>query len=664
VVGNPQDTQSRGRLCTRGTGGLGAYEDPDRLRRPLLRVGEAGQQSFRPVSWDEALGHIAGRMQGIARSHGPDRIALFSHGSGGEHFQHLLRAFGADTYVAPSFAQCRGPREVAFRLTFGEGVGSPDRTDLERSRCIVLIGSHLGENLHNGQVQGLADALAGGATLITVDPRFSVAASKSRHWLPIRPGTDLALLLAWMHVLIGEGRYDRDYVARHAAGFDALARHVEPFTPEWAWLETGLAPKLIRATARAMADAAPATVVHPGRHVTWYGDDTQRERAIAILNALLGSWGREGGFYIPEAVALPEFPYPPYPKAASTHRDALGGRFPLASQGVTTAVIEASLGAAAHYRGWFVYGTNLPLTVPGIADALRQASEQLDLLVVVDTQPAEITGYADVVLPECSYLERHDEIRNLPEKDPSLALRMPAFAPRFDSRPAWWMTRELGLRLGLEAYFPWKEYAEVLDWQLRQVGSSLQEMQRLGVKRFARRTPMYFGADGPARLKTPSGKIELYSSELERHGFDPLPRYTPPDEAPPGHLRLVYGRAPAHTFGRTVNNPQLFELMPENAVWVHPSVAGEQGIAGGDYVRLRNQDGVTSNRVRVRVTERIRPDCVYLVHGFGHRAPGLRLAGGVGADDTALITRIKVDPIMGGTGMRANFVTLVRESAA
>ena len=661
VTGHPDDLHSRGRLCTRGTAGPGAWDDPSRLRQPLLREGPPGQQRFRPVTWDEALGYIAERLQRIAKEHGPERVALFSHGSGGAFFRHLLRAYGADTYAAPSFAQCRGPRDVGFRLTFGELLGSPERTDMARSRCIVLIGSHLGENLHNGQVQDFVAALEAGASVITVDPRFSVAASKSRYWLPIRPGTDLALLLAWTHVLVGEGLYDRDYVQRYCHGLAELARHVEPFTPEWAWLETGIDPQVIRETAREMARHAPATLVHPGRHVTWYGDDTQRSRAIAILSALLGSWGRPGGFYAPEKVSLPEYPTPPYPKSKAADLQARRGGFPFADADVTNAIIDASVGEQPYYRGWLVYGTNLPLSIPAITKKLEEASQKLDLCVVVDVQPAEVTGYADVVLPECTYLERYDELRNAPEREPSLALRMPALPPRHETKPAWWITRELGHRLGLGAWFPWQDYAEVLDWQLQQVGSSLAEMQRVGLKRFLRKTPAYFTPGQAVRFRTPTGKIELYSTELAKAGLDPLPRYTPPEEAPAGFLRLVYGRAPAHTFGRTGNNPLLFQLMPENIVWVHPDAARPRGLATGHRVRLKSQDGALSLPVRVRVTERIRPDCVYLAHGFGHTAPGLNLARGVGADDTGLMTRVKVDPLMGGTGMRANFVTVMAE---
>lgn len=130
--------------------------------------------------------------------------------------------------------------------------------------------------MHNGQVQEMSDAIDRGATIITVDPRFSTAASKSKYWLPIKPATDIALLLAWINVLITEELYDKDFVEKYTTGFDKLKSYIRPFTPEWAYGITTLEPDLIRKTAREMGSAAPAVIVHPGRHVTWYGDDTQR----------------------------------------------------------------------------------------------------------------------------------------------------------------------------------------------------------------------------------------------------------------------------------------------------------------------------------------------------------------------------------------------------
>ncbi|MEJ2378764.1 MAG: molybdopterin-dependent oxidoreductase, partial [Pseudolabrys sp.] len=542
VTGHPDDEHSHGRLCTRGTAGLGSYVDPDRLVKPLMRVEQNGKQAFKPVSWDKALDFVAGKMKKIAKEHGPDRLALIAHGSGASLFGHLVRAYGSGSIAYPSFAQCRGPRDTGFFLTFGEGIASPEQTDMSNAECIVLVGSHIGENLHNGQVHEFAAGLKNNATLITVDPRFSVAASKSKYWLPIKPGTDIALMLAWINVIMAERLYDAEYIQRHTIGFESLAKYIAPFTPEWAYTETGLDPEQIRRTAHVMAAAAPATMLHPGRHSTWYGDDTQRARAMAILAGLLGIWGRKGGYYLPEKVALPEYPTPAYPKPKSTWRDVTSARFPLAGQGVTGAIVGASVGADAHYKGWIVYGTNLPMTMPAAREQLKKAAQQLELFVAVDTMPAEITGYADVVLPECTYLERYDPLRNEDEREPSLALRAPAFKPLGESTPAWWMARELGLRLGLDKYFPWKDYKEVLDWQLKQVGSSLAEMEKLGMKKFPRKTPLYFPDDGAIKFKTANGKIQLYSELLAKYGFDALPRYTPPKQLPDGYLHLNYGR--------------------------------------------------------------------------------------------------------------------------
>jgi thiosulfate reductase/polysulfide reductase chain A len=172
---------------------------------------------------------------------------------------------------------------------------------------ITLIGSHLGENMHNTQVQELAEAIGRGAELVVVDPRFSVAASKARYWLPIKPGTDIALLLAWMNVILEEKAYDAEYLARHAVGLEELRAHVADRTPEWAYPITGIRPELIRDSARLIASARPASLVHPGRHTTWYGDDPALARH-RDPGALLGA--AAAGLHLRE---VPEVPGPGLP---------------------------------------------------------------------------------------------------------------------------------------------------------------------------------------------------------------------------------------------------------------------------------------------------------------------------------------------------------------
>jgi thiosulfate reductase/polysulfide reductase chain A len=667
VVGNDEDQHSNGRFCPRGTGGPGMYYDKDRLKTPLIRTEERGKQSFREATWDEAFDYIAAKMKKIEVEHGPECMALLTHGSGGKYFGDLLKAFGSDSIAAPSYAQCRGPREVAFETTFGEGVGSPERIDIRDTACLVLIGSHLGENMHNGQVQEMSDAIDKGTTIVTVDPRFSIAASKSKYWLPIKPATDLALLLSWIHVLIYEESYDAEYVEKYTYGFDQLKAHVKKMTPEWAYGITTIPPELIRSSAKAMADAAPSVIIHPGRHVTWYGDDTQRVRAVAILNAILGAWGRRGGFYVPETRSVPSWPHPEFPTPKKTLRDVFPGKYNLAYETLASGICDATIpqiNSACNFKGWIVNGTNLIQTIPNHKNVI-EAIQNLELMVVVDTMPMEITGWADVVLPECTYLERYDSIRVSPHRKPAVALRMPAAEPMYNSKPAYWMAKELSKRLGLEEYFSWNTFEEMLDWQFKKIGTSLEEMQRIGVKTWDRSyDDLYFESGQEVEFLTNTGKIELYSTSLAAEGFDPLPVYTPHEEPPEGFYRLIYGRAPMHTFSRTANNPNLTDLMEENSVWINPKVAKIWGITNGQYIYLENQDGVTSSfPIKARITERIRWDSVYMVHGFGHSNKLLTRAHGKGASDSELITKVHVDPIMGGTGMRGNFVTFKFEPA-
>lgn len=662
IIGNENDTHCFGRLCPRGTGGVGMYHDEDRLKTPLIRVKNENGEQFREASWEEALDLIANKMKEVKDQYGPASVALLKHGSPGSHFEHLFQAFGSDTIGEPAYAQCRGPREEGWATTIGGWVGSPEPTDIRDTKCLVLIGSHLGENMHNSQVQEMSQAIDKGAVIITVDPRMSTAATKSKYWLPIKPGTDMALLLAWMHVIIYENLFDPAYIGKYTIGFEELKQHVKKLTPEWAYGITTIKPDVIRKTAREMAGAAPAVIVHPGRHVVWYGDDTQRGRAIAILNGLLGSWGKRGGFYLKESFKVPSFPHPPYPHAEWTWKD-LAKDYPLAKMGLTQEIIKASIPSKAgehKVKAWVVTGTNLPKTIPN-KDLLEEAMNSVDFIAVCDTMPMDIVSYADVVLPECTYLERYDEIRSATNRTPSVALRMPAKKTKYDSKPAWWICKQLGHRLGLDAYFNYEDYSEALDWQLKQIGSSLEEMQHIGVKNFERKSgPLYFADGEDPKFTTPSGKIEFYSQLLKDLGHDPIPVYTPHPEPEPGYYRLIYGRAPMHTFSRTSNNANLHDLMDTNSMWVNPKVAEQWGFEPGQEVFVKNQDGVISEfPIKVRITERMRWDSVYMVHGFGHRNKKLTRAFGHGVNDTDMITRVSIDPLMGGTGMRGNFVTFL-----
>jgi thiosulfate reductase / polysulfide reductase chain A len=661
--GNPLDPQSRGRLCPRGTGAVGAVYDPSRLRQPLIRTGERGKEQWKTASWEEALDHVAAKMKKIAAEHGPESIALFSHGTGGGFFRQVTRAYGCVNQTLPSFAQCKGPRDVGWELTIGSGLGSPEPVDIINTDCLVLIGSHLGENMHNTQVQEFAEIVGRRAPVIVVDPRFSVAASKAKFWLPIKPGTDTALVLGWMNMLVAEGRYDRAFVETYGHGFDKFVAAIKDYTPEWAATETGLDPALIRAAAREFSTHRPRTIVHPGRRTNWYGDDTQRSRAVALLNMLLGNYGRRGGFYLATNVAIPGYPKPKPPAVARGRADNPDKRYPFADEveGLTTGVREATItGKPYPIKGWIVYGTDLMQNLPNIEET-KAAIDKLDLLVVVDTMPCDIAGYADVVLPESVFFERHDDLFTGWGRQGWITLRQPAIKPPHDQKPGWWITKQLADRLGVGDSAPWGSIEEYLAWRAQKAGLSFDELKKNGVV-MGPKTPVFVDDGAALEFTTESGKVEFWSEHLEKLGFDPVPKYKPPEAGPPGALRLITGRAPVHTFSRTQSNPLLSDLMPVNEAWVHPSVAQAAGLVHGARVKLRNQDGVETDPVRVKVTQRIRPDCVYMIYGFGHSNPMRKGSYRVGASVARLTTRYKVDPLMGGTSLHSNFVTLVKES--
>jgi thiosulfate reductase/polysulfide reductase chain A len=679
LTGNPDHPLSRGMLCPRGAGATGQLYDPDRLKQPLLRRQKRGDDVFEAVSWDAALNETAKKLDEVGRRHGPEAVALFTHGSGGVWFKHFMKAWGSPNIGAPSYAQCRGPREAAFTVTFGTPLGSPEPIDIANARAITLIGSHLGENMHNTQVQELAEAIGNGAGLVVVDPRFSVAASKAKFWLPIKPGTDIALLLAWMHVLVQEKLYDVDYVTKYASGFAELAAHVADKTPEWAFAITGVDPGLIRASARFIGSARPASLIHPGRHTVWYGDDTQRERAMAILAALLGSWGRRGGYITPGKFPLPGYPLPPdlphradlAPRAtAAVDKPKAGPTYPLATEVLASGLCDAAKPGHALYdlKAWLVYGCNLVQAMPARKELIEKM-QNLEFLAVIDVLPAEIAGWADVVLPEATYLEREDDVSAPAYKKPFVAIRQAAVEPAGESKPGWWIAKELATRVGLGAWFPWKDAKEYVKARLATKKLSYDELAAKGVLLGAAQ-PTCEEEGAPVGAATEDGKIQLFSKELAGLGFDPLPVYRPQEEGPAGSFRLLSGRAPLHTFGRTVNNRLLAQPYPENEVWLNADAARSlpgfevKPLEQGERVVLVNQDGVRSTPVRVKLTQRIRGDCVFLVHGWGQTAKRQRYAYGRGASDSALTSRYKVDPIMGGTGMNVNFVRIERAGEA
>jgi thiosulfate reductase/polysulfide reductase chain A len=407
-------------------------------------------------------------------------------------------------------------------------------------------------------------------------------------------------------------------------------------------------------------------------------------RAIYIINALLGAYGREGGIYFSKTPYIEAYPHPPFAVTGSsggcsaepgqeTDELPLGPSGKARADGARTKflrgatamqeLIEPMLtGQPYPIQALIVYGTNLLNTIPNPQRTL-EALKKLDFVLAIDVLPQEHVAWADVVFPEATSLERYDELWVVPHKTPYIAMREPAVEPLYDTRPGWWMARELGLRLGLDSYFQWETAEEYLNTRLLSIGSNLDKLREEKGIIVQKGKPYLEDYEDASPFLTPSGKIELYSPDLAEAGFDPLPIYEPIEEPPAGYFRLLYGRHPVHTFAKTQNTPLLHELYAENELWVNENIAAAQKFKDGEYAWLENQDGARSGPIKLKLTQRIRPDAVYMVHGFGQAAPGLSRANGRGASDTKLQTVYKLDPISGGAGMRVNFVRIVKEEA-
>jgi thiosulfate reductase/polysulfide reductase chain A len=412
-----------------------------------------------------------------------------------------------------------------------------------------------------------------------------------------------------------------------------------------------------------MGGFRPKSLIHCGRRATWYGDDTQRLRAVAMLNALLGAWGRKGGYYLPAEMEVPEYPrkkleYKPKPPVDQPKN----GGYPFAESVLLTGLRDASIPGNAAYdlHGWMVYGTNPLNSVPQPKKTI-EAIQHLDFIVTSCNLPIEIAGWSDVVLPECTYLERYDDLNTAPYRVPFAAMRQKAIEPLYDSKPASWIARELASRLGLEDCFPWEDVEEYLKVRVKAASLDWDVLKKKGAV-IGKPQPIYI-EDGIAPVfDTPSHKIELYSGRLKAAGFDPMPQFRPVEEPPEGMFRLLSGRAPVHSFGRTVNNRLLGDCYPENEVWLNDKVCEELGVKDKQRVVLVNTEGVRSNPVKVKKTRRIRPDCAFLVHGFGTKQPHMTFAFNKGASDTDLMTKDKTDPLIGSKALNITFIKIEQEA--
>ncbi|MFA7097708.1 MAG: molybdopterin-dependent oxidoreductase [Gammaproteobacteria bacterium] len=689
IDGNPEHPHNYGVVCAKGNAGLMAAYDPDRLKYPMLRVGERGAGQWKQISWDEALDRVAESLLKIKDKYGAHALAMVGHGTWEKPYHRLAHAFGTPNTTSPVHGLCCGPREVASTVVTGRGLTGKETLDLENCRYFLMMGRNITESLHNGEVRAWIEAVSRGAKVVYVDPRHTITASKADEWLPIRPLTDHALLLALIHVVVNEELYDRQFVAEYVTGLDALHQRVQQYTPEWAARETDIPADTIRRIARDMARHAPAVLVYAPRRLTRTTNDIGTGVAIATLNALFGAWDHTGGVYNPQVFKIPEPDLPPFehahayryerggdfgreepvvpPEFIGGHGEVLradgagvAGRWPLASSvhGLTNEMWKAMAEQEPYpIKALITAGGNGFLNSTDY-DTIRQAIANLDFFVAADIAPNEMNMHADILLPEASYLERYDDLQIGGSHEGYVAIRMPAMKPLHDTRDAWSICKGLAERMELGQYFPHESVADLIDERLKKVGLSRAELEQKGVIKIpadpAKNFPREHGAKSV--FPTPSGKVELVPSRLTELGLDGALDYEPQVRPEPGEFYLISGRIGFHTHARTQNNPWLADFMRENELWIHPDAAAEHGIGNGDRVKVTDQRG-RSETIKAKVTARIRKDTVFMVHGFGHFDPRMSTAHGQGASDSNLASRDQ-DKSLGSIAMGRSLVRI------
>src|SRR6266567_2698222 len=538
---NAENPKSRGMLCARGNAGLLQVYDPNRLKQPLIRAGARGEGKWRTVSWDEAFDYTAQKLSAIKEKYGPQGVLWSSTEAFAEvFFKNLGLAFGSPNIVRhPTL--CLSSVNLAYSMTYG----TVPSFDLLNAKYVIMAGANRFESFITPDTMDLIDSTMNRKTrLICLDPRFTVTASKADQWFPIKPGSDLAFILAMIHVITREGRYDKSFVENYCQGFDELAEHVKQYTPEWAEKETEIPASDIVRVAREFSDAAPRAVYYAGRRSSWYQNDFQMRRAQAILNAIVGNWDRQGGMVPNAHVALGEYMFLPWDDPKAPRVDEIDKYFPLAAKGDGAYLkLRENVLAGAPYpvKGWMVFKQDPLNALPDQAKTLRMI-EQMDFVAAIDIQMSDTAWYADVVFPESTYLERTDPVQVLSGIWPVVVLRQPVVKPLHDTKPCLEIVQGLARRLGLGQYFDYS----IEQWNDAAVKELPIEMPLEYMKRHGVFTPPGGPKYGTTlhpehRFVTKSGKIELYSDRLREAGYDPLPVYQPPAQPPAGRFRLVLG---------------------------------------------------------------------------------------------------------------------------
>ncbi|MBP1724989.1 MAG: molybdopterin oxidoreductase [Deltaproteobacteria bacterium] len=653
--------QLNGALCAKGSAGTALLYDSERLRYPLIRAGARGEGKWRRATWDEALDYTATRLKEIIGRHGPQSVVFGERQNLNTHISKtFMRAIGSPNHFTHD-ALCKGSVNTAFRSLTGY-TDAQVNMDFANAKHVILYGRNFFESLQLKPIQALMAAKEKGAQITYLDIRSTVTASHAHRFWMIRPGTDVALNYALIHVVLEENLYDEAYVNKWVSGLPELRAFVEPYTPEWAEEETGIPAQEIVALAREVSRDKPQVIFNFGYRGASHTNEIYLRRSIIILNALMGSIEAKGGLFFNKGPAdagwgsfrsLTE--QEELPKASGERFDGVGGKkLPVCdpAHGVASMLPLAILNEDPYpIRAAIVNRFDPLLSVPDY-NLNKRAFDRLDLIVSIDVNFSETAWFSDVILPESIYLERGDSLQLSSGLKPTLFMRRQCVPPRYDTKPQWEIVKRLAERLGVGRYFPYETIEDLWKFQLQDMDITIGDFDGKGFVSLAEK-PIFWDRLTGIKFKTPSGKIELVSSLLEDNGFPSFPAYEAMPSPPEGSFRLTTGRCAVHTHVSTQNNPYLSELVPENTLWINSDEAAKLGITDGQEVEVTSDYGF--GRIKAHVTDFIHPEAVFMLHGFGRQVSATTRCFDKGASDTALQANV-TDMIGGSPALHHTFV--------
>jgi anaerobic selenocysteine-containing dehydrogenase len=611
IRGAPDHPPTGGTLCTKVARYLERTYSKERVLQPMRRMGKKGEGRFERISWDEALDTIAARFAAIAASpDGPPAIVPYSYagtmgllqyGSMDRRFFHRLGASLLDRTI------CASAGKAGWVATIGATLG----TDVEQfvdSRLILIWGSNpVTSNLHLWtRVQ---EAKRRGARLIAIDPYRSQTAEKCHEHIALLPGTDAALALGMMYVLIAEDLVDHDYIERYTIGFDALRGRAAEFPPERVAQICGIAPDTVTALARTYGTTRPAAI-RLNYGMQRHAGGGNAVRAVACLPALVGAWRDPAG-----GALLSSSGTYPVDSSALERPDLIQGK----PRTINMSAIGDALLAAKDppIRAIYVYNSNPVAVAPESAKVAAGFARDDLFCVVHEIFQTDTADYADILLPATTQLEQVD-IHTSYGHLYALA-NNPAIAPLGEAKPNTEVFRLLAARMGFsescfrdtdddlarQAFLAQHPRAAGIDWDV---------MKERGFQRLAVADAHAPFANGD--FPTPSGKCELYSATLAKEGHDPLPTFVPPRESVASNpalaerYPLAFISPPARNFLNSsfANLPAFVAEEKTPRLEIHPDDARPRGIATGDRVRIFNDRGSFS--AEARVSERARDGVV------------------------------------------------------